>query len=74
MDFQDTLELKETRDLFKVLGKGHVLIGLALARKSMVIIIILFSEGDNLRLVFQRRMSHWRGLKVPANYFFKEKP
>ena len=33
MDFQDTLELKETRDLFKVLGIGHVLIGLALATK-----------------------------------------
>ena len=29
-DFQ---ELKETRDLFKVLGIGHVLIGLALAMK-----------------------------------------
>ena len=33
IDFQDTLELKETRDLFKVLGIGYVFIGLALATK-----------------------------------------
>lgn len=64
MEFQDTREPKETLEtlfFFYVLGMEHVLIGLVLIRKKIAIIIILFSEGENPRLMFQRRVSHWKG-------------